>query len=156
MAELKKQKPISESYWSLRERIYPNLRFPIADPKVEVFFYAPIYGYIEKYDSELMLFRHKEEPYYSFFNGDNLKVDKELLVVGQEVQPGTILGSVRNELYWRIGEVGNVKDWFQPEQWLNNKYEVWQKAVGPKAKGKTDWGTIALVVGLGYTLLKGK
>jgi hypothetical protein len=152
MAEdIKHIAPVPTDMYAKRSRIYPNIRIQ----NLGFFtFFAPAEGYIEKYVEEVIIFRHKKEPYYSMFaGGKDLKKNFE---IGQEVLAGVLLGSVTDELNWRIGAVDNKSDWMDPDEWLKGNYQVWSQGVGPiKNKKKTDWGTIALYVGGAYLLLKG-
>ena len=144
--------PVSQELWNSRDRIFPNLRFKA----VGFFtFFAPAEGFVEKMVEETIIFRHKNEPYYSMFNGGhNLKANFE---VGVEMLPGVLLGSVEDELLWRVGSVDNVKDWMDPEAWEQGNFQVWEPAAkGKTTKKPTDWGTIALILGVGYVLTQDK
>lgn len=151
MADPKHNRPVPNGPWDRRERIYPNLVFPIGNNAS--FFYAPCTGYIEKIvNKDFFIFRHKDEPNYSIFTSDNLKIT-DGLAVNQELSLGEQLGSFEGSLSWRVGVVGNTKDWLDPEKWVVGDFQVWVQAKQPKKE--TDWGTLLTWAGIGYYLLKG-
>lgn len=150
-------KPVGEIPWSKKSLNYPNVVIPVAkDAKLNVF--APCDGIVEKVFDNDIIFKHQGEPYYSIFTafGGELTLDPALKE-GDTITFNTILANAIGELLWRVGSVGNPKDWMDPLKWLVGDFVVWNNEKSTdKAKSKTDWGTIALVVVGGYILLKGK
>jgi len=149
--------PVTQDLYASHRRIFPN----IVITKAGVFpLLAPTEGFVEsiikdKGQIAAVIFRHKKEPYYSMLEGGK---DTEItLQIGQEVLRGVLMGSTYNQINWRIGSMGNTKDWMDPDDWLKGNYTVWTTAVDPNKpfKKKTDWGTIALYLGGAYLVLKG-
>jgi len=156
--EIKHVPPVTLEVYAKHGREQPNIKIK----KVGVFpLVAPADGFVEEVinnkagDADTIIFRHDKEPYYSMLSEGNNMI--ATLLIGQKVLAGVLLGTVDDQVSWRVGAIGNTNDWLDPDEWLKGNYQIWgqSKDVKKLSKGKTDWGTIALYVGGAYLLLKG-
>ncbi len=148
-------KPVDGVAWENRKRAYPHLEMR-KQGGTSISILAPTDGIVESIKNGEMIFKHKAEPYYSVFGGDNLKLDSELKI-GDEVSAGVIIGNVLKEagslfgdpgkttLLWRVGSNGNTKDWMDPEKWVENDFSVWPNEKSTdRTKRKRDFGELLL------------